>query len=1262
MELEVPWPRLGLNDSESEARQPPDTSVDASNVVTVNPRTGRANGSRRAGMSKVVASGEPVVADEPVRAIGTVTWTQRAYRIEALAQGQTFADWEYTTQPGTAVRRIAADPQGNFWVADQSQTLIRLNADGVETARFTVKTPDTAAKVRALAVDAFGHVYVGITAGGDQKQARLWRFSEDENKDWNEQWEIDLGGWVKALRLHKGQLFVLWEDAANWRSYVQPVVAPESAVPTLLEALVAPFPSTDFDLQQDSSVIVCAREDSRRGRHPKSDTGPTLEAWDALIDLPNFDTRVWAEYAAEDLDPRIYSQGTFVETWDDRHGRARSWGLPTTPINGKFATGPTYVQYGLGGRPALRFQGELQRFINGPTVVASVGNRDASNLALPILYRGAYALFMVVRILRDDFRFPMLGYGPRTALVANRGKSGSTFPHVAGALHFDADCDDGAGPTGRPDVGSYVNKYNAAVITILHNDIRTFGATGRHNLTVRINGKPIDRCTSDEAWGVSSSGYFNKYIYLNAAQDHGAANEWAPIASDWELSHMLVMQRDDFSTSGDFSDPYRECVEHPIYPDEIYNSLSQTELEKIESQLAYYYGIQELLEPTGQTFPHPFRQSEGAAEGSLTQGANDLISEDALVVRYDSSDGSLGGTLTRRSGTGDAVIVNDDDDVYSAGPETDDGNKHAFRKIIASKGTLDADGTGTWGDGLSLSLITYYQPQLAVDDQGNAYWPVLESAGYSMTKEPGAVRIYAPDGTLLIKHEIGLSTARRGAHVAWPTESPVYIDDDFTPTGPNGIARAPAMIVGLSPNSVDGSVKGQSTVQKIELTERETIERSPRNVTYVAVAAGDVRRWDKDLLYDIPGGSGAVETFARYVQTASLFGELFITDGVRKMVYSPRDDKLSTYAATTGEVPEEGFELLVQWNGRLVWGRGSDNPHQWWATAQGDPYDVDFFPIVPTATQAILGTSSRAGGCPDIINALVPITDDVLLFGCDHGLYKLNGDPAQGGYIDELSTVTGMTFGAPWCKTPDGAIIFFGTPYGSLYSLAPGGLPQRISRYTIERRLQAIDFNLFRAELAWDQALEGVRIMLFPINQGAGYARHFFLETKYGGWWEHEVAPDTADLGVRPTAMAVIDGDDPEDRRIVVGCQDGHLRWFDPMALSDDGVPIRSRIRLGPVALGESSIESLLTSVTAVLTNDSTSVGFRVFASPTADLPGSAVASGVLVPGRNNTLRPRARGAYLWLELFDETNEGFWALETLHMDVEAGGLKRVRSA
>ena len=267
--------------------------------------------------------------------------------------------------------------------------------------------------------------------------------------------------------------------------------------------------------------------------------------------------------------------------------------------------------------------------------------------------------------------------------------------------------------------------------------------------------------------------------------------------------------------------------------------------------------------------------------------------------------------------------------------------------------------------------------------------------------------------------------------------------------------------------------------------------------------------------------------------------------------------------------------IMELWNGRIVKAGYSQNPQQWSMTAQGDPYDEDVQPPLPFAGRAILGTLSRIGPSPRPVTALRAIDDDFLFWGTDASIYRMTGDPTQGGQLDLVTDEIGMAFGASICKSPEGRIYFMASD-GGVWQYAYNGGAGRVSLPWIEERLKALDLRQVRPVLQYSLETRQVRIYLLrrdntgprEILEDGTRPPHFIMEEDSGAWSELTFGHDS----LEPQAVTTLDGDGSEDLYELIAGWDGRLRAWSRDAFDDDGVQIDSEAELGPFDSGGASI------------------------------------------------------------------------------------------
>lgn len=434
-----------------------------------------------------------------------------------------------------------------------------------------------------------------------------------------------------------------------------------------------------------------------------------------------------------------------------------------------------------------------------------------------------------------------------------------------------------------------------------------------------------------------------------------------------------------------------------------------------------------------------------------------------------------------------------------------------------------------------------------------------------------------------------------------------------------------------------------------------------RQIRSIVVAGGTVKRFDSAGAVSTPtSGTGALSTGAAVIFSAEHSQDLYFADGVSQKFYDSSADTVSAWTASAGTLPEDSVgnrpRLIELWRGRLVQSGLPRDPHNWFMSAVFAPNDWDYAPASPTSTQAVAGNISDAGKVGDIIMGMIPYSDDVLIFGCDHSLWQMSGDPMSGGQIDRISDVTGMAFGRSWCKDPYGRVYFFGSR-GGVYVMAPGQQPERISD-RIEERLSEVDLNTSIVRMCWDDRMQGLHVFITPLTSTTT-TTHYFWEMRTKAWW-----PDVfANTDHNPKCVHIFDGDDPADRVVLFGSWDGYIRYMDPDANDDDGSAIASSVMFGPI-LTKDFDDVLLKDLQATLGRDSDDVTYSVYVGETPEeaLSSTAVATGNWTAGRNLVSPVRRSGRAIFVKVENLNVDHTWAFEACRARIAGLGKVRRRAA
>jgi hypothetical protein len=421
-----------------------------------------------------------------------------------------------------------------------------------------------------------------------------------------------------------------------------------------------------------------------------------------------------------------------------------------------------------------------------------------------------------------------------------------------------------------------------------------------------------------------------------------------------------------------------------------------------------------------------------------------------------------------------------------------------------------------------------------------------------------------------------------------------------------------------------------------------------------------------------PNNNAVLDNSSPYVSMAAGFQRIYIADGSKYWVYDPLDTEVSDYGnitellSTSITIIPPRCRLVTTWRDRVVLARDPADPGRWHMSAVGEDTNWDFFPANPTSTQAVTSTNTAAGRVPDIINAVIPWTNDTLLYGGDRTLWQLSGDPAAGGVLDLISQDTGVAFGKAWCTDPEGNLWYFGNT-GGLYFLQQRKLPVRVSLTRVEEQLRSIDLSSYYIELQYNPVDEGVHIFQIPFGSGGAIVDQWFYEIQSGAWHKDRFGATATDL-IQPTATLNINGDQASDRAILVGGEDGRVRYFSSsqttVAKSDaktnsTNVAIDSYVLFGPLVDNPIEYAQQVSEYGAVLSSSQDGCNFEVFTTDNPEVLGDPVARGRLSPGRNDRNLVRASGDHVYIRLRNASVGESWAYEGGSLTVSyAGDVRR----
>jgi hypothetical protein len=472
---------------------------------------------------------------------------------------------------------------------------------------------------------------------------------------------------------------------------------------------------------------------------------------------------------------------------------------------------------------------------------------------------------------------------------------------------------------------------------------------------------------------------------------------------------------------------------------------------------------------------------------------------------------------------------------------------------------------------------------------------------------------------------------------------------DARPGGLTYLTQHLAVLVSIG----GGSVSAQSSasgrqVRLLNVTEGNVYWAEPGGTTWTAAT----------------NGSSTTPPLAAtgVLYSTSLLGRQYFTDGSRYRVYDPAADVVSDWSPTAGALPVSGSNvarLLTTWRGRVVLSGVIGDEHNWFMSRVNDALDFDYASADNDSAQAIAGNNSPMGKIGDVVTSLIAYSDDVLVFGGDSTIYAMRGDPLYGGQIDLVTDRVGMAWGVPWARDPRGNLFFFSST-GGVYAFNPAGrgtVPVRISQ-PIEQLVQGVNTGTHNVVMEWDDTFQELRVFV-TFRSAEAVTDHYCWEERTKSWWIDRFE-DTAH---NPLCSAVVDGNRPEDRCVVVGGWDGYVRKIDADATDDDGEPIESEVLIGP--LRSPNLDDIVTDqLQVIMGEDSGEVELEFLAGKTAEaaLASAPLRVGTAGAGRSPTFSKRVAGhaTYLRVTQTGEPARDGWAIEEARLRVQPKGLARRR--
>ena len=371
----------------------------------------------------------------------------------------------------------------------------------------------------------------------------------------------------------------------------------------------------------------------------------------------------------------------------------------------------------------------------------------------------------------------------------------------------------------------------------------------------------------------------------------------------------------------------------------------------------------------------------------------------------------------------------------------------------------------------------------------------------------------------------------------------------------------------------------------------------------------------------------------------------------------------------SGTMPAKAY-LITVYRGRLVLAGNPQYPNQWYMSKVADPWNFLYGADDPMS--AVAGNNADAGQCPDIPRALISFHDDYLIFGCASSMWILRGDPVAGGSLDNLSDTTGIFGSNSWCFDDNRNLYFWGSggiyeiksDFSGIHNLTEMVLPDIINDH-------AADPSTHRITMGYDKKRHGLVIAVTVLATGVN--SNYFYSFKTEGFY-----PESYPEECGPYSLFYYDANDPAYADLLVGCRDGYIRKYLNTAKDDDigatNEAISSYVTYPITPLGELDEKGKLTELVLDLAggaasgdfSDTDGVSYALYRGDDAETvledirdDTTTVASwksGTLSgTGRKAKLRPRMKGAFMGLKLYNSTASETFAINRVLYNTQKAG-------
>lgn len=411
-------------------------------------------------------------------------------------------------------------------------------------------------------------------------------------------------------------------------------------------------------------------------------------------------------------------------------------------------------------------------------------------------------------------------------------------------------------------------------------------------------------------------------------------------------------------------------------------------------------------------------------------------------------------------------------------------------------------------------------------------------------------------------------------------------------------------------------------------------------------------------------GSFPVDADSVHVSAATLFGKTYIVDGTQK----PLQLNLATpifeaFVESAGTAPDEAT-IAVAWRGRLVLSGEDSDPQNIFASRVSDPLDWDYGQ--DDAGSAWAANLADAGRVGEPVLALIPMSDDLLVVGCEQSMWVIHGDPGDGGSIDKLTDSAGIHGPNAWCRGPNGDLYWVGTR-GFYRCAADGSNIDNLSRTSYPQFFAAIQGERQHVNLIFDSRKFGVWVYVTPENPLSAPLTSIYLDANFHGLWPIRFT-NIPEVG--PLAAVFWDGLDTDRQYPLLGGYDGIIYRQSDVGANDKGsLAIDSYVTIGPLSLSildDATVTRMDvtggdqgdTELTDIWNMAWTVKGGRSARDVMGGTPRVTATGTFSLPGRQLTQYPRVRGGWFTVTFSNSVAGSYFSYESGALHIIPSGMQR----